>query len=370
MLGFDIRVAKAVWTVVLFALLLFVIYTVSSTLLVVVFAIFFSYLVYPLIAFIDKHGPKRMPRTASIALVFIFVVVVVAVVGSLFGVQIQDQGVKLAEQLPQLLNANNVSQRIPLPAFMEPLREKIVDFVRSQMADGSDKAVPLARNLGLGVVHAASNLIYLVLIPILSFLLIKEAPVMRRTFLAWMEPAHKRLWTAIVDDLDLLLSRYVRALLFLSIATLIFYSLAFSLMGVPYALLLAAIAAVLEFIPFAGPLGAVVITLVVAAFSGFPHLLGLLGFIVLYRLFQDYVLSPYLMSEGVEVSPFLVIVGLLAGDQLGGVAGIFLSVPLMAALKIILTRARAASAHQPLPAAQDAAAYKRAAEKIESGSDD
>jgi predicted PurR-regulated permease PerM len=182
-----------------------------------------------------------------------------------------------------------------------------------------------------------------------------------------MEPAHKRLWTAIVDDLDLLLSRYVRALLFLSIATLIFYGIAFSLMRVPYALLLAAIAAVLEFIPFAGPLAAVAIALAVAAFSGYAHLLGLLGFIVVYRLFQDYVLSPYLMSEGVSVSPFLVIIGLLAGDQLGGVAGIFISVPFMAAFKIILTRARAASEHQPLPAAQDATSYKRAADKIQLG---
>jgi predicted PurR-regulated permease PerM len=48
------------------------------------------------------------------------------------------------------------------------------------------------------------------------------------------------------------------------------------------------------------------------------------------------------MSEGVEVSPLLVIVGLLLGDEIGGVAGIFLSVPLMAALKIIVGHAWAA----------------------------
>jgi predicted PurR-regulated permease PerM len=370
MLGFDTRVAKAAWTVSLLALLFFVIYTIASTIMVVVFAIFFSYLVYPLIALLERRGPKKMPRTASIAIVFVVVILIVAVGGSLFGVQIQDQAVKLAGQLPQLLHSDNVSARIPLPHFMEPLRAKIVDFVQGQMESGSDKAMPLARNLGLSVMHAASNLIYIVLIPILSFLLIKEAPSMRKAFLSWMEPAHKRLWTAIVDDLDLLLSRYVRALLFLSIATLIFYGIAFSLMRVPYALLLAAIAAVLEFIPFAGPLAAVAIALAVAAFSGYAHLLGLLGFIVVYRLFQDYVLSPYLMSEGVSVSPFLVIIGLLAGDQLGGVAGIFISVPFMAAFKIILTRARAASEHQPLPAAQDATSYKRAADKIQLGSEE
>ena len=92
----------------------------------------------------------------------------------------------------------------------------------------------------------------------------------------------------------------------------------------------------------------------VAVFSGYPHLLWLVIFIGLYRLFQDYVLNPYLMSEGVEVSPFLVIVGLLAGDQLGGVAGIFLAVPVIATLKIVIGRARVfyAASHEQGEAAR------------------
>jgi predicted PurR-regulated permease PerM len=347
MLGFDVRIGKIVWTILLIALLLFVVYAVSSTILVVVFAIFFSYLIYPLIELVERYRPRRIPRTVSIALVFIFVVIIVAIAGSLFGVQIQEQASHLAEQLPKLLNADNISDRIPLPTFMEPLRTHIVDFVRSQVETGTDsKVMPLARNVGVGVMQAASNLIYLVLIPVLSFLMIKEAPAIHAELLSWLGSSDRRLWSNIIDDLDVLLSRYVRALLLLSIATLIFYSIAFSLLGVPYALLLASIAAVLEFIPFAGPLGAAVIAILVAAFSGYDHLLWLAGFILAYRMFQDYVLNPYLMSEGVEVSPLLVIVGLLAGEQLGGVAGIFLSVPVMAALKIIFVRARAAQKQQ------------------------
>jgi predicted PurR-regulated permease PerM len=164
-------------------------------------------------------------------------------------------------------------------------------------------------------------------------------------------------------NLDVLLSRYVRALLFLSIATFVAYSIAFSLMGVPYAMLLAGLAAVLEFIPFAGPLAASAAALVVAGFSGYDHLLWLVGFIVAYRVFQDYVLNPYLMSEGVEVSPLMVILGLLAGDQLGGVAGIFLSVPVMAALKIIFTRASAAQKLRRAAEAREAELAAQAAQE-------
>ncbi len=154
-------------------------------------------------------------------------------------------------------------------------------------------------------------------------MLIKEGPDIRNTVLLWLDRKQRKLWAGIIEDLDVLLSRYVRALLLLAIATCISYSIGYSLLGVPYALLLASAAAMLEFIPFAGPLAAAGLAIVVAGFSGYAHMWWLIVFIGCYRMFQDYVLNPFLMSEGVEVSPLMVIIGLLAGDQLGGVAGIF-----------------------------------------------
>jgi predicted PurR-regulated permease PerM len=368
MLGFDVRVAKMVWTVCLVLLLLYITYIISSTLLVVVFAVFFSYLVYPLVELVERVQPRRVPRTVSIGLVFVVVVLLVVLAGVLFGARIEEEALHLSEQLPGLLKSNTFADRIPLPEFMEPLRARILAFLQDQVSSGTDKAVPLAKQFGMGVMHAASNLIYLVLVPVLSFLLIKEAPHMRSDMLAWLSPPNEKLWSGIIEDVDILLSRYVRALLLLSIATFVCYGIAFASLNVPYALLLAGAAAILEFIPFAGPLAAAVLAIVVAGFSGYEHLLWLTGFIFAYRLFQDYVLNPYLMSEGVEVSPLMVIIGLLAGDQLGGVAGIFLSVPVMAALKIVFVRARASekarretlekTAYAPANSATGAAVYR------------
>ena len=55
---------------------------------------------------------------------------------------------------------------------------------------------------------------------------------------------------------------------------------------------------------------------------------------------QDYVLSPYLMSKGVQLNPMLVLFGVLAGDQIAGVLGMFLSVPLLAILRVLFIRLR------------------------------
>jgi predicted PurR-regulated permease PerM len=108
--------------------------------------------------------------------------------------------------------------------------------------------------------------------------------------------------------------------------------------GVPYSVLLAAIAAPLEFIPVVGPLTASVIILLVASFSGYQHLLWIVIFLGAYRIFQDYVLAPYLMSEGVELHPLLVIFGVLAGEEIGGISGMIISVPLIATLRVIFVR--------------------------------
>lgn len=342
MLGFDSRVARITWTVFLVTLTLYAAYTVRSTLLVVVFAIFFSYLLYPLVELVERFKPKRMPRALSIGIVFIIAIAIIVVGGTLLGSTITDEAMRLSQQLPTLLTPANISERLPLPGFLEPQRARILGVISEQLHSGTGQALPFAQRLGVGVMHAASNLIYLILIPILSFLLINEAPTLRTEVLSLMSGANGKLWSGIIEDLDVLLSKYVRALLMLSIATFVVYSIVFSSLGLPYAMLLSGIAGLLEVIPFVGPLSAVVIIVAVAAFSGYVHLLWLVLFIIGYRLFQDYVLSPYLMSEGVEVSPLLVIVGLLAGDEIAGVAGIFLSVPVLAACKIVFVRLRRA----------------------------
>jgi predicted PurR-regulated permease PerM len=105
--------------------------------------------------------------------------------------------------------------------------------------------------------------------------------------------------------------------------------------GVPYSIFLAAIAAFLEIIPLLGPLIAALVVLFVAGLSGYDHLLWIVGFILCYRIFQDYVLYPYLMGGRSHIHPMIIVFGLLAGEQLGGVAGIFLSVPVIVVLVIL-----------------------------------
>jgi predicted PurR-regulated permease PerM len=124
----------------------------------------------------------------------------------------------------------------------------------------------------------------------------------------------------------------------LSVITFAAYAAAFSLMGVPYALLLATAAGVLEFIPVVGPLLAATAIVLVVLISGSGPLWLVLAFLGAYRLFLDYVLMPHLMSQGLALHPVLVIAGALAGEAIAGIPGLFLAIPVMATLRVLYTR--------------------------------
>ncbi len=145
----------------------------------------------------------------------------------------------------------------------------------------------------------------------------------------------------LLADINLLLASYIRALMLLALAAFTAYSIFFSIMGVPYAVLLAALAGMLEFIPMVGALTSGTIIFVVALLSG-SHALAVLIFLLAYRLFQDYILSPHLLSQGVELHPLAVLFGVFAGAEIAGIPGTFLSVPVLALVRVIYLRIRKA----------------------------
>jgi predicted PurR-regulated permease PerM len=338
--GIDVRVARATWTVAVIAGALYCTYAMRTTLLVMLIAVFFSYLVYPLFALLQRSPGRHLPRVVLLSAAFALVIGVIGVAGGEFGSRVAAEATGLGKELSKLLDPATLARRLPLPVMFEPLRDRVASFLHGFLAGGAVETLPVVRGVGTGLVRAVGNLVYVVIVPIFSFLLILEAPALD-VVLAWLKNRKNGpLWCSVVRGLNEVLAHYVRALALLSLATLVVYSAVLTLLGAPFALLLAAAAALLEVIPVFGPLAAASAIVAVAGFSGYAHVWWLVGFLVAYRLFQDYMLNPYLMSEGVNLPPLLVVFGLVAGDELAGIPGIFLSVPLLATIRIIVVQVR------------------------------
>jgi predicted PurR-regulated permease PerM len=340
MLGVDARTARSAWTVLLIALAAAVVYLTRRTILIFMVALLLAYLLAPLVDLLDRFRPARMPRVLSLVIVYLLMIVLIGAAGATVGVRIYDEAAQLGGRVPERLTAGDPLASLPLPASLEPWKAKAVDAIRKEVADNADQILPFVGHVGQGILSALGNLGFVVLIPVLTFFFLKDAGFLRRNILdQFAEGPGRSLLEDVFSDVHVLLGQYVRALVILACATLVCYYLFLRAIGLPYAALLAGLAGTLEFIPVVGPLTAGVVILLVAVLSGNLKLAAwILLFLLVYRLFQDYVLQPHLMRSGVELHALWVIFGVLAGEQIGGVAGVFLSIPVLAILRVIYVR--------------------------------
>jgi predicted PurR-regulated permease PerM len=332
LLGIDRRAASYAWTAALILLLICAVYLIRETLIVFVIALLLAYLLYPLMDLIDQHLTSKT-RTPALAMTFVLVIGIVAIFGTFIGSVVADQASNLAKEAPVFLDRIRQNPA-PGPQGVRTLKSQISGAIEAQLRQHYGDIASAVPRLSLRVLSASRNLIYIIIIPILSFLILRDGRSIRDGFIEMLDSGQEAARETLADVHTLLL-QYMRALLFLCCATFVSFSIVLSLMGVPYSIFLAAIAFPLEFVPLVGPLSAAVIIIAVSAVTGYTHLVWLVAFLAIYRMFQDYVLSPHLMSKGVELHPLMIIFGVFAGGDLGGVAGIFLSVPVLALVRLL-----------------------------------
>jgi predicted PurR-regulated permease PerM len=338
MLGIDTRALRATWTVFLFALLIYLVYLVRESILIFVAAFFFAYILSPVLDALRRVTPGRISRTAALAVVYVCLIGLIATVGTYLGGRLVEEASSLAARLPELIREHRDLSSIPMPSWLEPVRERLAEFIQSQLDTGAERILPLIQRAVGGVASIIGSLGFVILVPILTFLFLKDAEPIRESLLSWVPPKRRAFVDDLTQDIHVMLAQYIRALVILAILTSVAYIIFFEIIRLPYALLLSALAAPLELIPFIGPLIGTILILLVAAFTGYPHIWWIVIFFAAYRAFQDYFLQPFLMSSGVQLHPLLVIFGALAGQQLGGLWGMFLSVPVLATLRLVLVR--------------------------------
>ncbi len=111
-------------------------------------------------------------------------------------------------------------------------------------------------------------------------------------------------------------------------------------LGIPYALLLGVLGALLNFIPYIGGLTAILLPVIMAfvAKQGYGYPLGVVAVYIVIQFIDNHYLIPRIVASKIKVNALVAIVGVLVGNAIGGVAGMFLALPVIAILKIIFDR--------------------------------
>ena len=341
----DSRTSRVLITALLFALSLGFLYAARRTLILFLFAIFFAYLINPAVGRLER---LLRSRAWAITVIYLLLVVCLGLFGFLVGPRIARQSARLGASLPGFMDkasTGQISGQIGQLAarigrehdWSAETQQRIQVFLTSRR----DDLTRLAERIGVRAAEAAQEVWVLFLVPILAIFFLRDGGSFHEVLVALVQSRSQREFLQdVLQDLNQMLAQFIRAQLTLAAFSLVAYTAILGAMRVPYALMLGTAGGALEFVPVAGPLLAGAAMMVVAVLAGYQHWAFLLLFLFVWRMIQDYVISPRVMGVSVELHPLAALFGILAGGEIAGILGVYLSIPVMASLRIVWRRWR------------------------------
>lgn len=335
-------VLRVILIVLTVAVTLWVIVKLTGVILLLILSIFFAYFVAPLVEFLSRPirvSGRRFAIPRALAIVFSYLIIVAIIVVGIYVL-----APRLGNQFPEF-----AQQARGYWTSVGAKMQEWVEYSRSHqmpgpLLDAINGAIPgVIEKVSLTVSSVLTSIAgwviyipWLILIPILSFFFLKDADTFRRSALQ-MLPRGRWRWRGdeFFQDINSALAAYIRAQLTACLFIGLVCALGFTLLGLPSPLVLGVIAGICEFVPLVGPLLVAVVAVVAAMLHGglFSAFLVLL-FLAVLRIAQDYFVYPRLIGQGIHLHPLAVIIAILSGAELAGVAGIFLAIPVVAILTV------------------------------------
>jgi predicted PurR-regulated permease PerM len=332
----DTRTVRVLVTALLFALALAFLYIARRTLIAFLFAVFFAYLIDPAVSKLEVWVKRR---TRAIGIIYLLLLGALFTFFLFVGPSIGRQAQHLGEAVPSLTSADSFQQIADKIGRQHGLSAATIDRLKDYLGNHKQEISGMAQRAGVKLAEVAQQSWLLVVVPILAAFFLKDGRIFSDMLLSFTATRPQReFMEGVFSDLNQMLAHFIRAQLTLAALTLMVYTAFLASMRVPYAMVLGTAGGLMEFIPVVGPLMAGVLIVGVALLMGYSHWLILIIFLIGWRLAQDYVISPRIMGTSVELHPLAAIFGVLAGGEIAGVLGIYLSIPVMASLRILWKR--------------------------------
>lgn len=294
---------------------------------------------YALVPLADRLEREGLNRTLGVLLTALGGAGLLVLLGVWLAPAVSEQLQSMPEALARMgerLEAFWDQLHDRLPHFMVGMVDGAVSSVRSGLDGakftGGGRLARYASTAATGVTAVAGGL---VLVPVFVLLMLRGyhgflGGAMGLVPFRWRARFQQR-----THEVDLALAGFIRGQLTVSAILVVLYAIAFSIIGVPLAILLAIVAGFGELIPYVGNAIALTFGSLLAYANGtFVDVLWVLGAYAVIQSLQSSVISPYIMGRRVSLSPVTIIVALAIFGQALGLMGMLLAVPLAALFKI------------------------------------
>ncbi len=327
---------RAIWTkrlivaltilsyIVIGAIVVYGLSLISNALIILLISVLLAYMVYPLTRLLQRY----LPRLLAVTIAYVVVVAALGAILYFVVLSIVRQSTSSIQAIQPLFGPQGQQLLKPVQDFLGQIgvSQKQIDSYRDQLFS---YVQGFAASIVPFVTGIFSNLITAIIIITLSVYFVLDGPRMAR----WLEhktPLDYRDSVAfLIHTLDRSVGGYFRGLLLLSTIGAICTGVFLSLFHVPYAALLGVIFFLLFFIPLIGGYVSGVLCILAAIPEGLGTVVIVIVFtVLLQQIVLGQILAPRIYSHSVGLHPIVALFALLAGGQLFGVLGGFLSVPL------------------------------------------
>ena len=332
----DRRTMNVLLTILLFAVVVAIVYVARSVIVIFAFSILLAYLINPIVKFLQRHSLffKNL-RGPHVAEAYLALLLFIALIAHVLAPGYLGHIGRLIQQVPawtERLSSGEIAADVGNKyGWKDTQTVRVRTFLMQHRSTIQNVMEATER-------FAAAAMGAVVVIPILAIFFLSDGENLANQVIHLVSTKDNyAMVRSLADELNVMLRHYIRAKVILGGLSLGYASIAMLILGFPHALTLGVLAGILEFIPIAGWIitATTIITFGILSHCQWIWMAVLLG---VWRMLIDYWIAPRVLGHELEIHPLLAIFTLMVGGAIGGLVGVYLSLPVVAALRVIWRR--------------------------------
>lgn len=313
---------------------------VTPVFLPIILAVVLAFVLNPIVELLARvplwPSSRRLPRGLAVLIAILLAALIVGTLVAFIFLPFIAEFNRFIASLPNLIEKiQHLTGVLERQAQTLDLPDNIRTLVDQTLATAASYALTIVRRVLDSTLNFASQIVELVVVPVLTFYFLKDWRFLKESFVELFPAKVHDKTRVIVEEIAAVVSGYIRGQVLISIIVGSLVFIGVIILEVDYPLVLGLLAMLTETIPIIGP----IIGATPAIFLAYLHspalaVKVLVFFIVIHQL-ENHIVVPKIMGHSIDLHPVIVIISLLIGGQLLGVVGMILAVPVAAILRVL-----------------------------------
>jgi len=320
-------------TIIAVAIVLEVIWIARHAITWVLISLFLALALNPAVEWFQRHG-RLSRRGGAAAVTYLLALGFFVAIGFLLVPTLVHQVNEFVHKLPDYVH--DVTHGRGRLGFLETkyhIQEKVRHAVKTGGATKVLGFSGVAISIAKGVI---TIVVATITIAFMTFFMLMEGPVWVERFYGLLPESSRPRWRQVGYDIYRTVGGYVTGNLLISLIAGGLTTIVLLIMGVPFAVALGLIVAILDLIPLAGATIAAILIGIVAFLHSIPAGIVVIVFFIVYQQIENHLLQPVIYGRTVQLSPLAVLISVLVGAELAGILGALAAIPVAGAIQVLL----------------------------------